>query len=106
MDSKNAQQDEREVQLEGERLERTRRHVSQAHDQLRSIADIMLTAIGSERVAEDIAEIRVSLNEQDAASGARGAGANVVYFLGTDENGNTICIGTYRDPPGICTTQC
>jgi hypothetical protein len=99
MDRKTEQQDKREVQLEGERLERMRRHVSQAHDHLMSIADIVLPAIGSERVAEEITEIKISINAENTASGPR----EIVAMI-FDEFGQ--CAGTYRDPPGVCTTEC
>jgi hypothetical protein len=99
MDPQNAEQDKREVQLEGERLERVRRNVTLAQDQLMNLADVVLTEIRSGRVAEELAEIRVSINAENAASGPRGY---LAYLY--DAEGN--CVGSYRDPPGICSTQC
>src|SRR5215217_8035736 len=100
MDPNNAQQDEREVQLEGERLERARRHVTLAQDQLMSLSDIVLTAIGSERLAdaEDVAEIRLSINVENDPSGPRKCTPIYVVLLGDPD---PHLAGSYQDPPGI-----
>ena len=63
------------------------------------LADVVLPAIRSERVAEEITEIKISINVENAASGSREI---VAMFF--DEFGN--CVGTYRDPPRECTTEC
>ena len=62
-----------------------------------SLADIVLTAIGSEDVAtEDVAEIRVSINanEEVDPSGPRTCGS--IYVK---KGGVFVMAGSYQDPP-------
>jgi hypothetical protein len=101
MDPENAQQEEREVQLEGERLEQARRHVTLAQDHLKSLADIVLTTIGLEHVAEGAGTIRLSINVDNDPSGPR----ECIPVVFADMDTGQTYTGSYRDPPGICTSR-
>ena len=100
MDPENTQQEKREVRLDGERLERARQHMTLAQEQLMSLADIVLTAIGSEQAAEDLSEVKFSINAETPPSGPRTCGSIFVK-----QGGIFVVAGSYQDPPGICTTE-
>jgi hypothetical protein len=100
MDPNNAQQDKREVRLEGERLERARRHMTLAQEELMSLADIVLITIGSEHAAEEEIRVSINVNAEVDPSGPRGCGS-IMKKIG----GVFVEVGSYQDPPGVCTTE-
>jgi hypothetical protein len=101
MDPQNGQQDKREVRLDGERLEQMRRHLTLAQDQLMSAAEVVLSEIGSEHGVEDVSKISLSINTENHPSGPR---ACKEFWAATGPD-SFATIGSYRDPPGICSSQ-
>jgi hypothetical protein len=102
MDAKDVGQDKRDVRLEGERLEQMRQHMTLAQDQLMSAAEVVLSEIGSEQGAEDVAEISLSITTENHPSGPRACKNIWVVYLGDPE---PQIGGSYVDPPGVCSPK-